>query len=160
MNPSSLSRLVLHFVFVTKYREPKIFLQVEEALHAYLVGVFNNKGSRVYAIGGYYDHVHILCELPRTLTTAKLAEAAKSNSSRWMKSQHESLADFTWQPGYAVFSAYYKDRKRLIRYIQNQKNHHTYYSYLEEEDKLLNQHSLAPSGRHKRLGMSVSSCHR
>jgi len=58
-----------------------------------------------------------------------------------MKSQYESLADFTWQPGCAVFSAYYKDRKRIIRYIQNQKNHHTYYSYLEEEDKILSQHS-------------------
>jgi REP element-mobilizing transposase RayT len=146
MNPSSLSRLVLHFVFVTKYREPKFFLQVEQGLHAYLIGVFNNKGSEVYAIGGYYDHVHILCELPRTLTTAKLAEAAKSNSSRWMKSQLESLADFTWQPGYAVFSVYYKDRKRVIQYIKNQKNHHTYYSYLEEENKLLNDHSLAPRG--------------
>ena len=32
----------------------------------------------MYAIGGYYDHVHILCELPRTLTTAKLAEAVKT----------------------------------------------------------------------------------
>jgi putative transposase len=51
----------MHLVFSTKHREPLIYPPVEAELHAYLGGICNKLDCTVIKVGGYIDHVHILC---------------------------------------------------------------------------------------------------
>ena len=84
--PQSLVRVVLNVVFSTKNRVP--FLkdpEIRARLHAYIAGVLQAIGCDPILIGGVEDHVHILCNLSRTVTTAGLVEEAKKSPSRWMK---------------------------------------------------------------------------
>ena len=80
--PQSLARVVLHVVFSTKHRAP--FLkdpQVRTRLHAYMAGVLQHIGCEPILINGVEDHVHILCNLSRTVTIAKLVEEVKTEPS-------------------------------------------------------------------------------
>ena len=103
--PQSLARVVLHVVFSTKNRVP--FLKDPELrvhLHAYMAGALQNIGCEPILINGVEDHVHILCNLSRTVTIAGLVEAAKGGPSKWMKEQGPAYRDFYWQGGYGSFS--------------------------------------------------------
>jgi REP element-mobilizing transposase RayT len=88
-------------------------------------------------VGGYTDHVHLLFEMSRTQSIAQLVEHLKSGSSRWLKGEHQSLREFAWQSGYAVFSVGQSQRSRVQSYIQTQKDHHQTSSFQQEFRALL-----------------------
>ena len=128
----SLSVILLHIIFSTKNRQRWIFDEVRPKLHAYLAGACSNVGCHAYRIGGTDDHVHIACKFPRTITVSKLLEEIKKTSSAWMKTQDQRCSDFTWQGGYAAFSLGQSQLPTLIRYIENQEEHHKKRTFQEE----------------------------
>src|SRR4051794_26166020 len=98
----SLVKNYLHIIFSTKYRQPLIHEVIENELYAYLGGICKNLECHPIKIGGYTDHVHILCMLSKKLTLIKLQ--VKSHSSKWMKTKGDNLKNFYWQDGYGAFS--------------------------------------------------------
>jgi REP element-mobilizing transposase RayT len=97
----SLVKNYIHLVFSTKEREPLIYPPFEEELHAYLAGTCKNLDCQPIKIGGYTDHVHILCLLSKKLPLMKLLENIKSDSSKWIKTKDEItqwllLAKWLW----------------------------------------------------------------
>ena len=95
----SLAQNYIHIVFSTKHRSQMIVPPYEQELHAYLGGVCKNLECHPVKIGGYTDHVHILCMLSKKMALMKLLEEVKSFSSKWMKTKDESLRNFYWQDG-------------------------------------------------------------
>ena len=59
----SLVKNYLHIVFSTKHRQPLIQPPYEEELHNYLGGICKKRECHPIKIGGYTDHIHILCML-------------------------------------------------------------------------------------------------
>lgn len=121
---SSYDRIILHTTFSTKYRQPIITEDIEEGLYGVIIASLRLVGSEVLAVGGIEDHIHIVHTLPRTKTVATLLNAVKSQSSGWVRKKGGRHLKFEWQEGYAVFSADYRKLDGLIRYVQNQKEHH------------------------------------
>ena len=142
--PQSLARVVLHVVFSTKNRTP--FLRdtdLRARLHAYMAGVLQNIGCEPILINGVEDHVHILCNLSRTVTMAGLVEEVKKASSKWMKDQGASFHDFFWQAGYGVFSVS-QSRVEVVRdYVAKQEEHHQKESFQDEFRALCRKHGVA-----------------
>ena len=135
----SLVKNYLHIVFCTKYRAPIIHPPYELELHAYLGGICNNLECHTLKVGGYTDHVHILCMLSKKIALMKLLEEVKSHSSKWMKTKDFSLKNFYWQDGYGAFSVNPAQVDKVIAYIENQHEHHRkkdfqneYRSYLKK----------------------------
>jgi len=135
--PQSLSHLIIHIVFGTKHREPLLGKPMREKVHAYLATLAREKDCECYRVGGVEDHVHLAIRLSRTITVAELVEHIKVRSSYWIKQQEPDLAKFSWQKGYAVFSVYYREIDRLLRYIDGQEEHHRKASFQEEYRALL-----------------------
>lgn len=129
---TTLTKLLIHFVFSTKNRLPLITPDIEPRLHTYMSGIAKNHKSFVIAINGTEDHVHMLISLAKTMTVAELMENIKGDSSRWIKDQGAEFADFHWQEGYAAFSVGESAVEQVTQYIQNQKLHHRRTSYQEE----------------------------
>ena len=100
----SLVKNYIHIVFSTKLREPIIHPPYNLELYSYLGSICNTLESQVVKIGGYSDHVHILCLLSKKIALAKLLEELKSHSSKWMKTKDPSLKNFYWQDGYGACS--------------------------------------------------------
>jgi REP element-mobilizing transposase RayT len=106
-------------------------------MHAYLATTVRSLDAECYRVGGTADHVHLALRLPRTLTIAKLVEAVKANSSKWIKTHDASLQNFAWQRGYGAFSVSKTHLQPLIQYIENQEEHHRALSFQDEYRSLL-----------------------
>jgi putative transposase len=128
----SLVKNYLHIVFSTKHRKPLIDTNIESELHSYIGGICNNMGCPVIKVGGYTDHIHILCKLSSTVTVSKLMEVVKANSSKWIKTRSPDYYNFYWQDGYAAFSVNPKDLDIVSDYIARQHERHRKKSFQEE----------------------------
>ncbi len=139
----SLVKNYIHLVFSTKNREAMIKPSIESELHAYLGGVCKNLDCQPIKIGGYLDHVHILCLLSRNIALKKLVEDIKSNSSKWIKTKGDNFKNFYWQQGYGAFSINPSEVDIVIAYINDQKKHHQKKSFQEEYRAFLQKYDIA-----------------
>ncbi|MES2616460.1 MAG: IS200/IS605 family transposase [Bacteroidota bacterium] len=121
----SLVQNYVHLVFSTKYRQPLIQPPVEEELHIYLGGICNKLDCTTIKVGGYTDHIHILCMLSSKIPLMKLMEEVKSHSSKWIKTQGKAYSNFYWQDGYGAFSVNPAQVDIVTAYIANQHAHHS-----------------------------------
>ena len=138
----SLVKNYIHIVFSTKNREALIFPPFEEELHKYLGGICNHLECQVIKVGGFVDHVHILCMLSKKISVMKLVEELKTSSSKWMKTRDKTLEFFYWQDGYGAFSVDAKGVDRVASYIENQHVHHKGKAYKDELISLLKRHEV------------------
>ncbi|HKN24446.1 MAG TPA: IS200/IS605 family transposase [Candidatus Acidoferrum sp.] len=135
----SYAQNLVHLVFSTKDRAKSITPPLRPKLHAYIVGICNNDGIIVHAIGGAQDHIHCLLQIPPTHSVAKTVLTIKANSSRWLR---QTSRDFAWQQGYAAFSVSASMILTVSRYIQNQEAHHHKMTFQEEFLALLRRHRV------------------
>jgi REP element-mobilizing transposase RayT len=140
--PQSLSKVYVHIVFSTKYRLNLITDDVEESLYEYLGGICKGLECNPVKIGGYKNHVHVLCLLSRKVTQMELLEELKKRSSKWIKTKGPQYASFYWQNGYGIFSVNPAEVDRVIRYIENQHEHHSKKDFKKEFRELLTKYKV------------------
>lgn len=138
----SLAQNYIHIVFSTKHREALIHPPYEEELHSYIGGVCKALECPVLAVGGYTNHIHILCMLSKKLPLMTLVQKVKANSSKWMKTKNKNLSHFFWQDGYGAFSVNPRDVDAVINYIKNQHIHHKQKSFKEEYLAFLHKYNV------------------
>jgi len=119
-----------------------IIESVENELYNYLGGICNDYECKPIKIGGYYDHIHILCRLSQKIALMKLLEEVKSHSSKWIKTKDERLKNFYWQDGYGAFSVNPSQVDRVAYYIATQKEHHSKTSFQDEYRAILNKYKV------------------
>jgi len=132
----------MHIVFSTKNRVGLIHPPFEDELHSYLGGICKNMECYPIKIGGYTDHVHILCMLSKKIALIKLLEEIKSHSSKWMKSKDETFKNFYWQDGYGAFSVNPSQVDTVIEYIANQHEHHSKKTFQDEYRAFLKKYKV------------------
>lgn len=145
----SLAQIYLHLVFSTKLREP--FLQdktLRDQTHAYLAGACKNLDSPSLIVGGFTDHVHILCRQSQNLAIKTLVGELKRESSKWLMTQGPHLSRFYWQAGYGAFSISPSHVPGLIEYIKNQEEHHSTESFQDEFRRLCERYGLVIDERY------------
>jgi putative transposase len=138
----SLVQNYLHIIFSTKHRAALINDKVEEDLYAYLGGICKNLDCQPIKIGGYVDHVHVLCMLSKKIALVKLLEELKSHSSKWIKTKGAGLENFYWQDGYGAFSVNPSEIDAVIKYIANQKEHHIKTTFQDEYRAFLKKYKV------------------
>lgn len=142
----SLSKILIHMIFSTKDRMPLIQPETRPKLYAYAHGVLANLGCPSIQIGGTADHIHILFVLARTISVSEAAEQIKKATSKWMKTQ--DVAKFSWQAGYGAFSVAESQIPVVVRYIQNQEEHHKRKSFQDEFREFLKKYNVGFDEQH------------
>jgi len=140
--PQSLSKIILHIIFSTKNRFPFLDSDIRRETHAYLAGICKNIGCYAHKINGTKDHVHIVCELSRTITVSSLLEELKKNSSRWIKTKGIKYQKFSWQNGYGAFSVGVSQLPALIDYVEKQEEHHRKKTFQDEFREFLRKYKI------------------
>jgi putative transposase len=138
----SLVKNYIHITFSTKYRQALITEAIEPELYSYLGGICNKLECTPIQIGGYNDHVHILCFLSKKIALMKLLEEVKSHSSKWIKTKGTEFTNFYWQDGYGAFSVNPKEVDVVVNYIKNQKEHHSKKTFQDEYRAFLKQYEV------------------
>lgn len=118
-------RSYYHLVWATKHRQELITPEVEPLLFQYLTNKAIEHGMQVYAINGWYDHMHIVGTIPPKLSVADAVKNLKGSSSFFINEQPGLINDrFAWQRGYGVLTVGERHLDIAIAYVEKQKEHH------------------------------------
>jgi len=129
----SLARLWTHLIFSTKNRFP--FLnerKLQSDMHAYIAQMLRKQNCETLIVNGVEDHVHSLFSLSRTHSIASVVKEIKRTSSGFAKELSSTLGKFHWQGGYGAFSVSQSNLDEVIRYIENQEEHHKRVTFQDE----------------------------
>ncbi|MEN8117196.1 MAG: IS200/IS605 family transposase [Bacteroidota bacterium] len=138
--PQSLAKVYVHIVFSTKHGQAIISNEIRKELHSYMVGTISKLGSYTNEIYANPNHIHILCNLTRTVTIAEFISKIKTSSSKWMKSK--GVKNFSWQDGYGIFSVSASKVGIIEKYILNQQEHHKIITYKDELRKFFKEYGI------------------
>ena len=135
------SQITIHLIFAVKNRRALIKDNFKEHLYKYISGIIRNKDNKLLAINGIPDHIHILIGLNPKNSVSSPVRDIKSNSTLFVNEKIKTK-DFAWQEGFGAFSYSKSQRKDVINYIQNQKEHHKKKSFKEEYINILQQSGI------------------
>jgi putative transposase len=131
-------RLYYHLIWPTKHREHLLSAAVEARLYPYLVSKAAENGLYVYAINGWYDHIHMVVAIPPKHAVADIVKRLKGASSHYL-TVDVGIQGFAWQRGYGALSVGERQRPIAEAYVLNQKRHHAHQTtngWLEQADEL------------------------
>jgi putative transposase len=120
----SFWRLYYHLAWATHHRQHLIQPQMEQNLYAYLVHKASESEVFVYAINGWYDHIHLIVAIPPKLAVATVVKRLKGASSHHLNHSIRLDYEFAWQRGYGVLSLGERQRPQAEAYVHEQKKHH------------------------------------
>lgn len=138
----SLAKNLIHLVFSTKNRERSINDNLRSDLHAYMAAVLKNMECPAIIINSVDDHVHILFLLHRTVALSSAVGELKSSSSKWLKTQSDELAAFSWQVGFGAFSVSESNAPTVKTYITHQEEHHRKVTFQDELRTFFKKHQM------------------
>lgn len=131
------SQIYIQIVFAVKYRQSLIHASWEEELYKYITGIVTNKGQKMLAINGMPDHIHIFIGMKPNCCLSDLVREIKKASNEFVKEKKFTGYKFQWQEGFGAFSYSHSSLDNVIRYIQNQKQHHRKKTFKEEYEEFL-----------------------
>ena len=140
--PNTYTQLYIHFVFAVKYRMAIIQPEWEEQLHRYITGIVQNNGHKLLAMNSVTDHSHLFIGLNPNQSISELMRLVKGDSSEFVNKQGFTKRKFQWQEGYGAFSNSNSQIDSVIKYINNQKEHHRKKSFKEEYLNILKDYSV------------------
>ena len=129
---NTYSQIYIHLVFAVKYRDASLDKSWRNELYQYIIGLVENRGHKVYAIGGIYDHIHILVSMSPKQSVSDLVHDVKRASTLWIKEKQYVRCRFAWQDGYGVFSYGKSQVDNVVKYIRNQEEHHLKHTFRDE----------------------------
>ena len=83
-------------------------------------------------INGTSNHIHFLIGMKPTCCLSDLVREIKKSSNTFINEKRFTRYNFQWQEGFGAFSYSHSALKKVIQYIQNQKEHHKKKSFREE----------------------------
>lgn len=139
---NTYTQIHIQAVFAVQNRQSLIGQEWKSELYKYITGIVQNNGHKMLQINGMPDHIHMLFGLRPAQSLSDLIKLVKQDSSKWINNQQISKARFSWQSGYGAFSYAKPQIPRVIKYIENQEEHHRKNSFHEEYIALLNAHDI------------------
>ncbi len=140
---NTFSQIYIQTVFAVRNRQSLIKPEFKEELYKYVSGIVRNQGQKLIAINGAADHVHILIGLRPAMALADLLQEIKADSTNFINKERWVRGRFGWQEGYGAFSYGHSQLDRIIRYIQDQEEHHKRRSFKNEYLTLLRRFDIA-----------------
>jgi REP element-mobilizing transposase RayT len=140
---STYTQILYQIVFGSKDYTEFLNLKNQGSLFGYIVGILRKRECHPYQVGGYGNHVHILTHLSTTFTLADIVRDIKKASHEMMEREKSLFMLFPgWQIGYGAFTYNISMKAVLIKYIQNQEEHHRKISFKEELTEILNENMI------------------
>lgn len=139
---STFSQIYVQIVFSVQGRESFIKPEWEDRLHKYIAGFIRNKQQKLIAINGTEDHLHIFIGLSPECCLSDFVRDLKKSSNSFINENHLCNYVFRWQEGFGAFSYGRSQINNVVRYIMNQKEHHSKQSYLDEYIEFLKKYDI------------------
>ena len=135
--PNTYTQIYIHIVFAVRGRDSMIKPEHKEETHKYITGIIQKRDSKLIAINSMPDHIHILIGYDSKMALSDLVRDIKRNSSFFINEKKWLKAKFYWQEGFGAFSYSRSQLDNVIRYIENQEEHHANKNFREEYIEML-----------------------
>jgi len=145
---NTFTQIHIHAVFAVQNRISLINKGWQERLYKYIIAIIQKHGHKVLSIGGMEDHVHILFGFRPTQALSTLMQEVKRDSSAWINQNRFVMGKFSWQEGYGAFSYSKSQISDVVKYIENQENHHVKRSFTDEFRKILDNFGIEYDNRY------------
>jgi len=129
---NTYSQLYIQIVFAVKGRQNLISENKKDEIYKYITGIITNKKQKLIAINGMPDHIHILVGIKPDISLSDLVRDIKSSSSKFINEQKWINGKFEWQTGFGAFSYGHSQLTNVIKYIENQEEHHKTRTFIQE----------------------------
>lgn len=129
---NTYSQLYVQIVFAVKGRQNLISKNNKDEIYKYITGIITNHKQKLIVINGMPDHIHILVGIKPDISLSDLVRDIKSNSSKFINEQKWINGKFEWQTGFGAFSYGHSQLANVIKYIENQEEHHKTKTFGEE----------------------------
>jgi len=130
--PNTYTQLHIQFIFAVKYRRALIDAAWKNELHKYITGIIQNKTHKMLQVNTMADHLHMLVGFRPDENMSQLIQVVKSESTKWINDNNFTNQNFAWQDSFGAFSYSKSHVSGVIRYIQNQEQHHQKQTFREE----------------------------
>jgi REP element-mobilizing transposase RayT len=140
---NTYTQIYVQVIFAVESRQALIRPENKEELHKYITGIVRNKGQKLLSINGRPDHLHILLGIEPDLALSDLVREVKKSSTAFINKNRWVKGRFNWQEGFGGFSYSKSGLDAVIRYIQNQDQHHAKRSFKDEYMHLLRKFDVA-----------------
>ena len=126
--PHSRYRLQYHLVWVPKYRRRVMQGEVTTSVRKLFYDCAQMNDWWITRLAVMPDHIHMLIELPPTVSVSSAVKTFKGGSSRALRQAHPELeewlwGDSFWAVGYFAESVGRVTENAIKLYIENQKDH-------------------------------------
>lgn len=141
MSVRSYTKIWIHYVWGTKDRD-KLLSDKEFRKKVSKHLSKNSMQKEIFMKVNYVnsDHVHALVDLPTNKTIEDVARLLKGELSSWINNSIEYK--FSWAKGYGAFSVSESSLDKVVRYIQNQEEHHKIKNFSDEYDDFLRAYNI------------------
>jgi putative transposase len=133
----SFVKMWIHLVFSTKNREPWLKEEIRYKVHQHIIQNCKEKEIFLQAINGYTEHLHCLISLGKDQNISKIAQLIKGESSFWINKNDVLSEKFSWQDDYFAVSVSESQVESVVKYIKNQKIHHSKKSFDQEVEEFI-----------------------
>jgi putative transposase len=133
----SFVKIWVHLVFSTKNREPWLKEEIRYKVHQHIIQNCKEKEIFLQAINGYTEHLHCLISLGKDQNISKIAQLIKGESSFWINKNDVLSEKFSWQDDYFAVSVSESQVESVVKYIKNQKIHHSKKSFDQEVEEFI-----------------------
>jgi putative transposase len=145
---NTYTQIYVQIVFAVQGRQSLIRPQHNDELQKYMTGIISGQGQKLIAINNMPDHFHILVGQTPTVALSDLVRGIKAGSSGFINDRRWVLGRFSWQEGFGAFSYAHSQLDSVIRYIQNQQEHHRRTTFQEEYPEFLKRFNVPHDERY------------
>lgn len=115
-----------HIVWVTKYRNKALTIEMQEALKNKLLEIAKDNDITIEAMEIVSNHVHLLVSAKPKLSVTIMVKKFKGITGKWLFEQFPSLRKqfwhgHIWSPSYYVSSIGQTTEEVIKKYIKSQK---------------------------------------
>lgn len=141
-------QMYIQTVFAVKYRDAVIGKSWKSDLLQVIGNLINETGCKTLLVNGVEDHIHCFIGLIPSISISAIMQSSKAKSSKWINESGLLRHRFEWQPGFGSFTYSRSHIDRVLRYIQNQENHHKKQTFREEYIEMLIKFGVAYDERY------------
>jgi len=116
----SVSRLVVHLVFATRYRKRILESNHLARMHSVCIRVAEKSGFQLLEFNGEPDHAHLLIEYSPATPVSQLVSQIKGVTSRVLRKEFGFQGERLWSPSYFASSAGGASIETVREYIKSQ----------------------------------------
>jgi len=134
---NTYTQLFIQIVFSPWGRASMILPKHKDELQMYSTGIIQNRKHKLLAINFMPDHAHIFIGYNTAQMLPDLVRDIKAGTSKLINDRRWIFGKFEWQAGYGAFSYSRSEIDTVIKYINNQEEHHRKMSFKDEFLELL-----------------------